>query len=106
MITLSVLASRSAGQAQRAAEMAPTARGAPTPPPITAADLALGEDDFLLPSFEAPAQEPRYVPFRPRRQRWTAEEAAKYWVPPRQIATDLVQAENDRAIQRLFQDVP
>ncbi len=106
MITLSVLASQSASRARRAAELESPARGPQAPPPITAADLALGEDDFLLPSLQAPAQELRYAPFRPRQQRWTPEQAAKYWVSPRQIATDLVQAENDRAIQRLFQDVP
>ncbi len=107
VITLSVLAGQSATRSRRDAELARAAAPkAQAPKPPTAADLGLGEDDFLLPSFSAPAQELRYVPFRPRQARWSAEEVARYWVSPRQIATDLAAAANDRAIQQLFQDVP
>ena len=107
VITLSVLAGQSAARSRRDAELAQAAGPrAPAQRPPTAAELGLGEDDFLLPSFAAPAQELRYVPFRPRRARWSAEEVARYWVAPRQIATDLAAAGNERAIQQLFQDVP
>ena len=107
VITLSVLAGQSAARSSREAALAREAgRKARAPTLPTAADLGLGGDDFLLPSFAAPAQELRYVPFRPRQARWSAEEVARYWVAPRQIATDLVAAANDRAIQQLFKDVP
>ena len=104
MITLSVMGSQASG-ARRAQAAPETRRQAQAPRPPTAADLGLGEDDYLLPSFQAPAQELRYAPYRPRQARWSAEEVARYWVPLRRIATDLVAAQNDRAIQRLFQDV-
>jgi len=104
-ITLSVLAAQSAARVRRGEGLAAQER-AKTPPRMTASDLGLGEADFLLPSFQPPVLEPRYAPFRPRESRWTAEQVSQYWVAPRKIASDLVQSENDRAIQRLFQDVP
>jgi hypothetical protein len=106
VITLSVLASSSAARTRQAAKAQEESRRASAPRALTSEDLALGADDFLLPSFEPPALQPRYAPFRPRRSRWSAEEAAKYWIPPRRIATEMVESMNDRAIRRLFQDVP
>ncbi len=107
MITLSVLASSAAARSRRASAQArEETRRAKQPPAFTAEDLALGAEDFLLPSLESPVLQPRYAPFRPRQSRWSAEQAAKYWVSPREIATEMVESMNDRAIQRLFQDVP
>ena len=107
VITLSVLASSSAARARQAsAQAAEESRRAKKPPAFTAEDLALGAEDFLLPSLESPVLEPRYAPFRPRQSQWSVEQAAKYWVAPRDIATEMVESTNDRTIQRLFQDVP
>jgi hypothetical protein len=107
VITLSVLGSSSAARSRRAAAQAQEeSRRQKQPPAFTAEDLALGEQDFLLPSMESPVLQPRYAPFRPRQSRWSAEQAAKYWVSPRDIAGEMVQSMNDRTIQRLFQDVP
>ena len=55
---------------------------------------------------DRPGPRLEYVPFRPRLKRWSAELAAKYWVAPREVATEIVQTINDQNIQRLFQDVP
>jgi hypothetical protein len=106
VITLSVLASSSAARARKAAAEAQQSRRARAPAALTAEDLALGTDDFLLPSTEPPVLQPSYAPFRPRSARWSAEQVAKYWVAPRRIATEMVQSMNDQAVQRLFQDVP
>jgi len=106
VITLSVLASSSAGRSRQAAQALEESRREKKPPAFTAEDLALGAEDFLLPSLEPPVLQPRYAPFRPRQSRWSAEQAAKYWVSPRDIATEMVESMNDRTIQRLFQDVP
>lgn len=107
VITLSVLASSSVARARQVSARAlEESRRPKKPPAFTAEDLALGAEDFLLPSLESPVLEPRYAPFRPRQSRWSVEEVAKYWVSPRDIATEMVESMNDRAIQRLFQDVP
>ena len=107
VISLSIVASSSAARSRRAAEMAQQERlRQKKTPAFTLEDLALGPEDFLLPSLQGPSLEPRYAPFRPRLSRWSAEQASKYWVSPRDIATEMVQSMNDRAIERLFHDVP
>ena len=43
------------------------------PPALTAEELALTPEDFLLPDLRVPEQSFRYVPYRPRVQRWNAQ---------------------------------
>jgi hypothetical protein len=62
--------------------------------------------DFILPAPEGPERPLTYQPFRPQERRWTAEEVARYWVPPRRIAADVLGALNDQAVERLFQTIP
>ncbi len=107
VITLAVLASAAAGQSRRAAAQAlqESAR-AMKKPLLTTEDLALGAEDFILPPVDRPEAGMEYAPFRPRLTRWSSEEAAKYWVAPRDIAAEIVASINDQNMQRLFQDVP
>ena len=106
VITLSIVVSSTAAQSRRAAAQAlEETRRAQKKPLLTTEDLALGVEDFMLPPYQGPESAPKYVPFRPRLARWSAEAAARYWVPPREIALELVQSMNDQSIERLFQDV-
>ena len=107
VITLSVVASRTAERTRRAAAQArqESAR-ANKKPLVTTEELALGAEDFVLPPLDRPEARMEYVPFRPRLTRWSQDLASKYWVAPRDIATEIVESINDRNMQRLFQDVP
>jgi hypothetical protein len=106
VITLSILVSGTAARSRRAAAQAlEESRRAQKKPLLSAEELALGVEDFMLPEYQRPESAPKYAPFRPRLARWSAEAAARYWVPPRDIALELVQSMNDQSIQRLFQDV-
>jgi hypothetical protein len=106
VITLAILASSVAAQARlSAAQAREESLRAQKKPALTAEELALGVEDFMLPAPPPTETQARYVPFRPRIPRWSAELAARYWVSPRDIAVQIVESENDQYIQRLFQDV-
>ncbi len=106
LITLMIAASSAAARArQAAAQSREEARRAQKAPILTTEELALSVDDFILPPPPPTETEPRYVPFRPRQTRWSAEAADRYWVAPRQIATEIVESMNDASMERLFRDV-
>jgi hypothetical protein len=73
---------------------------------LTIEELALNDEDFIIPPMERPEATPEYTPFRPRFTRWSRDLASKYWVAPRDIATEIVESINDRNMQRLFDEVP
>jgi len=74
------------------------------PAPQTEEELSVS--DFLLPA-APPADKPaEYYPFRPRLLRWSRENVEKFWVSPRQIATDTISAINDRNLESMFEKVP
>ncbi len=105
-ITLSVLASRTAADIRgRAAAQLREIQASKLAPPLTSEELALSPDDFMLPQ-EPAARAPSYVPWRPRTPVWTKEMVGKYWIPPREIAADIVGVLNDREMKRLFEKVP
>ncbi len=107
VITLAVLASSAAARSRRqAAQAAEESARAQKQPLLTAEELALSTEDFILPSLDRPAVKLEYVPFRPRLTRWSADIAAKYWVAPRDIASGIIQSVNDQNMERLFEDVP
>ena len=92
IVTLAVMASsvgaRSRRRAQEARqELETTAHAAR---PVSARSLTLTPDDFLLPQASAVDTDLPYVPFRPRLEKWSAEMAGKYWIPPRDIAIDVL----------------
>jgi hypothetical protein len=107
IITLSVMASSVGARSRRRAQEARQELERPrTPPVLSADDLALTPDDFLLPQAPSMNTDIPYVPFRPRLDRWPAEIAGKYWIPPRDIAIDVLRAVNDENMKRLLQGVP
>ena len=107
VIALAVLSSAAAGRSRRAAaQTEEESARAKKKPLLTMEELALGAEDFILPPLDRPEPRLEYVPFRPRLKRWSADLAAKYWVAPRDVATEIVQTINDQNMQRLFQDVP
>jgi hypothetical protein len=106
VVTLSILASSLAGRGRLAAAQArEEAARAQRKPALTTEELALGVDDFMLPPAPPVETQPRYAPFRPRVSRWSAEQAARYWVPPRDIGLEILESRNDQYIEHLFQDV-
>ena len=106
IITLSVLASRPAADVRgRAAQVLKERQAAIAGPSLTAQELALAPDDFMLPA-EPGRHAPAYIPWRPRTPVWTKEMIDTWWIPPRAIAADILGTVNDQAMQRLFDKVP
>jgi len=107
VITLSVLASQTAADTRsRATAALQELQKAQKAPPLTSEELALAPEDFLLPSTAVEPRVQGYVPWRPRTSRWTKEMVDAYWVPPRQVAAEIVATINDQAMERLFEKVP
>jgi len=104
IITLAVLAgsSRAAdrrrGLAAASGSVKPAAEASPQQP-------VLSLEDFIIPEAPQPAPLPRYYPFRPRIEKWNPQLVEKFWVPPRQVAVDILGAVNDRNMEELFKDV-
>jgi hypothetical protein len=68
-------------------------------------DDALTVQDFILPEGigdEAPGP---YL-LRSPLKRWSEEQVDRFWIPLKEIALDLVQRENDRRIEELFEGIP
>jgi hypothetical protein len=107
VITLVVLATASGARARKAAQDRLSEAVAPAPAPgLHPEDLGITVDDFLLPKVTAIDTTEHYVPFRQRLTQWTPELIAKYWISPRQIATEIVASLNDQNMRRLFEKVP
>jgi hypothetical protein len=107
VITLAVMASSTAARTRRAAaEMLRETRAEKTPPTLGAEEISITADDFMLPPLRPVENQQAYAPFRSRLQRWSPALAQKYWVPPREVAAEIVEAMNDRAMEQLLHDVP
>ena len=66
---------------------------------------ALSVQDFILPqSVPEDTGEPYLL--RPRLERWGEQQVGRYWIPLETIALDLVERDNDRRIEELFEDIP
>ncbi len=106
IITLSVVSSSGGARTRRlVADERKALEQAQKPPALSSEELTLAPEDFLLPLPQSPERTPHYVPFRPRPMRWSGEMVGRYWIPPRQITLDLLQAANDRNMRRLFEKV-
>jgi hypothetical protein len=108
VVTLVVMTSSVGARARRAAEAAREEAQedmAREKPLVDTDDISVTAEDFLLPTFTPAPVHPAYVPYRTPTAKWSREMVEKYWVPPRSIALEIVQSMNDRAVERLFQDV-
>ncbi len=107
IVTLVIMASSTGSRARRRAlEARQELERTRTQPALTAEDLELTADDFLLPRAPAVGTALSYVPYRPRLERWSAEMAARYWIPPREVVIDVLRKINDENMKRLLQEVP
>ena len=106
VITLAVVSSSGGARTRRlVAEERQGLAHTQKPSALTPDELALTPEDFMLPLPHAAEKTPRYVPFRPRQGQWSEETVKKYWIPPRRVTLDLLQAANDQDMRRLFEKV-
>jgi hypothetical protein len=105
IVTLAILGSSAGSRARRAQQARQELEKTRTGPTLSAAELELTPDDFLLPPAPAVTTDLSYVPFRPRLDKWSAEMADRYWIPPRDVAIDVLKGINDENMKRLLQDV-
>jgi hypothetical protein len=106
-ITLVILTVSFNGRARRiAAEEQVEKMKAEKPSALSARETTPAPEDFLLPELQPAAKPPAYYPFRPRLEHWSEQVIGKYWIPPRDIAIDILGNVNDRNMDRLFEHVP
>jgi hypothetical protein len=68
-------------------------------------DLGAQSGSGALREAQAAGQAPPYL-LREPLARWSPEQVQRYWIPLEQVAVDLIQRENDRQVQALFEGVP
>ena len=61
---------------------------------------------LVLPRVSWSADEDRWEPSTPRRERWSHEEIGRYWVDPAQIGFELLDRRVEERIRRLLEEVP
>jgi len=106
VITLAVVSSSGGAHTRRlVAEERQALARTQKPPALTADELALTPEDFILPPPQPAEKTPHYIPFRPQEAQWSAETVKKYWIPPRQVTLEILQAANDQNMRRLFEKV-
>jgi hypothetical protein len=69
------------------------------------AEETLTVQDFMLPQ-NVKEDSPEHHLLRPKLERWREEQVGRYWIPLEDIALDLVRRENDRRIEKLFEEIP
>jgi hypothetical protein len=106
VITLTVLTSQAGARTRAAASATQEASRAAKKPLLSADELEIVPEDYMIPEFASVPTPQQYVPFRPRRDRWDQELIQKYWVDPREIAKEVVGSVNDRNMEQLFQRIP
>ncbi len=107
LVTLAIMLSaapRTSGsrtaESPAAAGTAGTAR-----PPGASAEVTLSLSDFILPEPPALEKGPRYYQLRQRSPRWSREQVERYWVPPRDVAADVLGRANDKAMEEFFESL-
>ena len=48
----------------------------------------------------------RWMPFRPRRERWTESDVEEHWIDPREIGIDVLETQVNDNIRLMLEDVP
>ncbi len=66
---------------------------------IDAEDLVV-EDELVR------GTEIRWIPFRPRRERWTESDVEEHWIDPRRIGIDVLEAQVNENIRLILENVP
>ena len=69
------------------------------------AGVLAGEAAGDLKEAQAAGQAPPYL-LREPLAHWSDQQIARYWVPLEEIAVDQIRKENDRRIERFFEEVP
>lgn len=62
-------------------------------------------DRLVLPDHGEPEGIP-FVPFRPRRERWSEQEIAEYWLDPQEIGVDVLDQRVENYVRELLREVP
>ena len=63
-------------------------------------------DDLVVEDELARGTEIRWIPFRPRRERWTKLDAEEHWIDPRQIGIDVLEAQVNENIRLMLEEIP
>lgn len=63
-------------------------------------------DDLVVEDELARGTEIRWIPFRPRRERWTESDVEEHWIDPRRIGIDVLEAQINENIRLILEDVP
>ena len=66
----------------------------------------IGVDDFVIEDELARGTEPRWIPFRPRRERWTETDVEEHWIDPREIGIEVLETRVNESIRQRLEDVP
>ncbi len=61
---------------------------------------------LIVPDEGAELRQLQWVPHRPRREIWSDDDAAEYWLDPAQIGLDVLEEQVEAYIRRLFEEVP
>jgi hypothetical protein len=99
-IMLPASARRAAAREREAREERPAAAASQSP--AARAEFSLSLSDFILPEPPSQAKPPAFHHMRQPLQRWSREQIDKYWVPPRDVAAEVLGRINDKGMKELF----
>jgi len=74
------------------------------PPPLRSEWVTA--DRLVLPEDYASGGELEWVPHRPRREVWTDEQIAEYWLDPSEIGLDVLDEQVENEMRDLLREVP
>lgn len=63
-------------------------------------------DELVVEDELARGTEIRWIPFRPRRERWTESDVEEHWIDPREIGIDVLETQVNDNIRLMLEDVP
>lgn len=62
-------------------------------------------DDLLVEDELERGTTPRWVPYRPPRERWIEADRDRYWISPQEIGIDVLEARVNAEIRSMLEDV-
>ena len=63
-------------------------------------------DRLVLPDDYGEPVAPEWVAYRPRRESWTDEQIAEYWLDPHEIGLEVLDARVEEHVRMLLREVP